>query len=65
MDEASLYLQATTMAVWGPRGQPVTVRSDPAVLRDCLKRSLRRDAPEHEAGHGQVDHGFTMLIFPS
>lgn len=29
MDEASLYLQATTMAIWGPRGQPLTVRCDP------------------------------------
>jgi hypothetical protein len=29
MDEASLYLQATTMAVWGPRGQALTVRCDP------------------------------------
>jgi transposase len=29
MDEAALYLQATAMAVWGPRGQPMTVRSDP------------------------------------
>jgi transposase len=28
MDEASLYLQATTMAVWGPRGQPLVVRCD-------------------------------------
>lgn len=28
MDEASLYLQATTMAVWGPRGQPLVVRLD-------------------------------------
>jgi len=30
MDEASLYLQATTMAVWGPCGQPLTVRVDPS-----------------------------------
>jgi transposase len=29
MDEASLYLQATTMAVWAPRGQAPTVRCDP------------------------------------
>ena len=28
-DEAKLYLQATTMAVWAPAGQPVTVRVDP------------------------------------
>ena len=29
-DEASLYLQATTMAVWGPRGRPLMVRCDPS-----------------------------------
>jgi transposase len=28
-DEASLYLQATTMAVWGPKGQPLIVACDP------------------------------------
>ena len=29
-DEASLYLQATTMAVWGPCGQSFTVWCDPS-----------------------------------
>lgn len=28
-DEAKLYLQASTMAVWTPRGQPFVVRLDP------------------------------------
>jgi hypothetical protein len=28
-DEAALYLQATTAAVWAPRGQPPVVRCDP------------------------------------
>jgi len=28
-DEASLYLQATTMAVWAPRGQTPVIRADP------------------------------------
>jgi transposase len=28
-DEASLYLQTTTMAVWAPKGQTPVVRSDP------------------------------------
>ena len=28
-DEASLYLQATTTAVWAPRGQTPVVRADP------------------------------------
>lgn len=30
MDEASLYLQATTMKVWAPLGQPPLVRCDPS-----------------------------------
>ncbi|MDP9315098.1 MAG: transposase [Chloroflexota bacterium] len=29
-DEASLYLQATTMAGWEPRGQPLVVACDPS-----------------------------------
>jgi transposase len=29
-DEASLYLQATTMTVWAPRGQTPVVRADPS-----------------------------------
>lgn len=28
-DEAKVYLQASTMAVWAPRGQALTVRCDP------------------------------------
>ena len=28
-DEAKVYLQASTMAVWAPRGQAFTVRCDP------------------------------------
>ena len=28
-DEVKLYLQASTMAVWAPRGQAFTMRSDP------------------------------------
>lgn len=28
-DEAKVYLQASTMAVWAPRGQAITVRCDP------------------------------------
>lgn len=30
MDEASLYLQATTMAVWAPKGHEVVVRCEPS-----------------------------------
>ena len=29
-DEAKLYLQASTMAVWAPRGQTFTIRCDPS-----------------------------------
>ena len=29
-DEAALYLQATTMAVWAPQGQTPVVRADPS-----------------------------------
>ena len=40
MDEASLYLQATTMAVWGPRGQPLTVRTDPGRAKTSFYGAL-------------------------
>lgn len=32
-DEAGVYLQATTMAVWGPRGQPLMVYCDPSRVK--------------------------------
>jgi transposase len=40
MDEASLYLQATTRAVWRPRGQPLKVRSDPGRAKTCFYGAL-------------------------
>lgn len=40
MDEASLYLQATTMAVWGPRGQPLLVRLDPSRTKTSFYDAL-------------------------
>ena len=40
MDEASLYLQATTMAVWGPRGQPLLVRTDPSRIKTSFYGAL-------------------------
>jgi transposase len=40
MDEASLYLQATTMAVWGPRGQPLVVRCDPSRAKTSFYGAL-------------------------
>jgi transposase len=40
MDEASLYLQATTMAVWGPRGQPLVVRCDPSRTKTSFYGAL-------------------------
>jgi transposase len=40
MDEASLYLQATTMAVWGPRGQPLVVHCDPSRAKTSFYGAL-------------------------
>jgi transposase len=40
MDEASLYLQATSMAVWGPRGQPLTLRCDPGRAKTSFYGTL-------------------------
>ena len=40
LDEASLYLQATTMAAWAPRGQPLTVRCDPGRTKTSLYGAL-------------------------
>lgn len=40
MDEASLYLQATSMAVWGPRGQPLTLRCDPSRTKTSFYGAL-------------------------
>ena len=40
MDEASLYLQATTMAVWGPRGQPLVGRCDPSRAKTSFYGAL-------------------------
>ncbi len=39
-DEAVLYLQATTMRVWAPRGQPPVVRADPRRAKTCFYGSL-------------------------
>ena len=39
-DEASLYLQATTMAVWAPRGQTPVVRAAPNRDKTCFYGSL-------------------------
>lgn len=40
VDEASLYLQATTMAVWAPRGQPPIVRCDPGRAKTSFYGAL-------------------------
>ena len=40
VDEASLYLQATTMAVWAPRGRPLTVRCDPRRAKTSFHGAL-------------------------
>lgn len=39
-DEASVYLQATTMRVWAPRGQPPMVRVDAGRAKTCFYGSL-------------------------
>jgi transposase len=39
-DEAALYLQATTMSVWAPCGQPPVVRSDPGRAKTCFYGTL-------------------------
>jgi transposase len=40
LDEASLYLQATTMAVWGSRGQVLTLRCDPSRTKTSFYGTL-------------------------
>lgn len=39
-DEASLYLQATTMRAWAPRGQPPVVRADPGRAKTSFYGTL-------------------------
>ena len=39
-DEASLYLQATLMRVWAPRGQPPVVAADPGRARTSFYGTL-------------------------
>ncbi len=39
-DEASLYLQATTMRVWAPRGLAPVVRTDAGRAKTCCYGSL-------------------------
>ncbi len=46
-DEASLYLQATTMRVWAPRGQTPYVRTDPGRAKTSFYGTLN-------LGTGQV-----------
>ena len=55
MDEASLYLQATTMAAWGPRGQPLTVRCDPSRAKTSFYGTL-----DLKTGHELVTQVDTM-----
>jgi transposase len=55
MDEASLYLSATTMAVWGPRGQPLTVRCDPSRAKTSFYGTL-----DLKTGHELVSQVDTM-----
>ncbi len=54
-DEASLYLQATTMAVWGPRGQPLIVPCDPSRVKTNFYGTLNL-----HTGHEVVTQAETM-----
>lgn len=45
-DEASLYLQATTTAVWSPRGQTPTVRCDPGRAKVSIFGTLNLQTGE-------------------
>jgi transposase len=68
MDEASLYLQATTMAVWGPRGQPLTVRCDPSRAKTSFYGALnlktgqvRAQEVEHMTAEATASYLETLL----
>ena len=45
-DEAGLYLQATTMAIWAPRGQTPVVRVDPGREQAKFYGTLNLDTGE-------------------
>lgn len=54
-DEAKVYLQASTMAVWAPRGQAFTVRSDPSRAHANFYGTLNL-----KSGHEIVTRAETM-----
>ncbi len=58
-DEASLYLQATTMRVWAPRGQTPVVRADAGRAKTCCYGSLnlrtgRECVPQCQTMHAEA-----------
>jgi transposase len=68
LDEASLYLQATTMAVWGPIGQPLTVRCDPSRAKTSFYGALnlktgqvRAQEVEHMTAEATASYLETLL----
>jgi transposase len=68
MDEASLYLQATTMAVWGPIDQPLTVRCDPSRAKTSFYGALnlktgqvRAQEVEHMTAEATASYLETLL----
>jgi hypothetical protein len=54
-DEAKVYLQASTLAVWAPRGQAFTVRCDPGRAHATFFGTLNL-----KTGHEIVTRAETM-----
>ena len=54
-DEAKVYLQASTMATWAPRGQAFTVRCDPSRVHATFYGTLNL-----KTGHEIVTRAETM-----
>lgn len=58
-DEASLYLQATTMAAWAPRGQTPMVRCDPGRAKVNFYGTLNLQTGEETVTQAEVMNSVT------
>lgn len=58
-DEASLYLQATTMAAWAPRGQTPLVRCDPGRAKVNFYGTLNLHTGEETVTQAEVMNSAT------
>lgn len=58
-DEAALYLQATTMAVWAPRGQTPVVRCDPGRAKVNFYGTLNLQTGEETVTQAEVMNSAT------